>query len=74
MSGWALQPCLMLSLSKHEASGAAAGPALSFDRLRTRACFDDFSLQSGVSKSQTTRSAITGVMKLFMRWWTSETW
>jgi hypothetical protein len=31
----------MLSLSKHEASGAAARPALSFDRLRMRAYFDD---------------------------------
>jgi hypothetical protein len=33
----------MLSLSKHEASCAAARPALSFDRLRTRAYFDDSS-------------------------------
>jgi hypothetical protein len=31
----------MLSLSKHEASGTAVGPALSFDRLRMRADCDD---------------------------------
>jgi hypothetical protein len=31
----------MLSLSKHEASGTAGGPALSFDRLRMRAYCDD---------------------------------
>jgi len=31
----------MLSLSKHEASGTAEGPTLSFDRLRTRVYFDD---------------------------------
>ncbi len=31
----------MLSLSKHEASGTAVGPALSFDKLRMRAYFGD---------------------------------
>jgi hypothetical protein len=31
----------MLSLSKHEASGTAVGPDLSFDRLRIRSYFDD---------------------------------
>jgi len=35
------QSCLILSLSKDEASGTALGPALSFDRLRMRAYFDE---------------------------------
>ena len=36
----ALPSCLMLSLSKHEASGTAVGPVLSFDKLRMRAYCD----------------------------------